>query len=49
MTDGKQLETRVYFKPQPLEKLLLVDELANMAPLTDAKVENETLSRPSLQ
>lgn len=38
MTDGERLDTRVYFKPRPLENLLLVDELASMAPLTDAKV-----------
>ncbi|KAF9342162.1 pre-mRNA-splicing factor rse1, partial [Mortierella sp. NVP85] len=40
MTDGERLDTRVYFKPRPLENLLLVDELASMAPLTDAKVLN---------
>ena len=48
MMDGERLDTRVYFKPRPLENLLLVDELASMAPLTDAKVKKETLSR-SLQ
>ncbi|KAG0214840.1 CPSF A subunit region-domain-containing protein [Mortierella sp. GBAus27b] len=42
MTDGERLDTRVYFKPRPLENLLLVDELASMAPLTDAKVLNLT-------
>jgi hypothetical protein len=36
--DGERLETTVYFKPRPLENLLLVDELASMSPLTDAKV-----------
>ncbi|KAK3816048.1 MAG: CPSF A subunit region-domain-containing protein [Benniella sp.] len=38
MTDGERLDTRVYFKPRPLGNLLLVDELASMAPLTDAKI-----------
>ncbi|KAK3816051.1 MAG: mono-functional DNA-alkylating methyl methanesulfonate N-term-domain-containing protein [Benniella sp.] len=33
MTDGERLDTRVYFKPRPLENLLLADELASMAPL----------------
>lgn len=36
--DGEPLDTKVYFKPRPLENLLLVDELTSMAPLTDAKV-----------
>ncbi|ORZ13418.1 CPSF A subunit region-domain-containing protein [Lobosporangium transversale] len=40
--DGEHLNIRVYFKPRPLENLLLVDELASMAPLTDAKVLNLT-------
>ncbi|KAI1313025.1 Splicing factor 3B subunit 3 [Mortierella claussenii] len=40
--DGEHLQTRVYFKPRPLENLLLVDELTSMAPLTDAKVLNLT-------
>ncbi|KAG0263897.1 Splicing factor 3B subunit 3 [Mortierella polycephala] len=40
--DGDRLDTKVYFKPRPLENLLLVDELASMAPLTDAKVLNLT-------
>ncbi|KAG0000345.1 Splicing factor 3B subunit 3, partial [Modicella reniformis] len=42
MTDGERLNARVHFKPRPLENLLLVDELASMAPLTDAKVLNLT-------
>ncbi|KAG0361649.1 Splicing factor 3B subunit 3 [Podila minutissima] len=40
--DGEPLDTKVYFKPRPLENLLLVDELTSMAPLTDAKVLNLT-------
>ncbi|KAF9160181.1 Splicing factor 3B subunit 3 [Actinomortierella ambigua] len=40
-TDGT-IDARVYFKPRPLENLLLVDELTSMAPLTDAKVLNLT-------
>ncbi|CAO3571904.1 unnamed protein product [Mortierella alpina] len=35
-------DIRVYFKPRPLENLLLVDELVSMSPLTDAKVLNLT-------
>ncbi|KAF9116628.1 Splicing factor 3B subunit 3 [Mortierella sp. AM989] len=40
--DDERLDARVYFKPRPLENLLLVDELTSMAPLTDAKVLNLT-------
>ncbi|KAG0241008.1 pre-mRNA-splicing factor rse1 [Actinomortierella wolfii] len=40
-TDGT-VDARVYFKPWPLENLLLVDEMTSMAPLTDAKVLNLT-------
>ncbi|KAF9434587.1 Splicing factor 3B subunit 3 [Entomortierella beljakovae] len=40
--DGERLGHNVYFKPRPLENLLLVDELESMAPLTDAKVLNLT-------
>ncbi|KAG0056642.1 Splicing factor 3B subunit 3 [Gryganskiella cystojenkinii] len=40
--DGERLNATVYFKPRPLENLLLVDELTSMSPLTDAKVLNLT-------
>jgi hypothetical protein len=36
--DDGTLDVTVYFKPRPLENLLLVDELTSMSPLTDAKV-----------
>ncbi|KAG0308305.1 Splicing factor 3B subunit 3 [Dissophora globulifera] len=42
LMDGDHLDRKVYFKPRPLENLLLVDELTSMAPLTDAKVLNLT-------
>lgn len=40
--DDGTLDVTVYFKPRPLENLLLVDELASMSPLTDAKVRTPT-------
>ncbi|KAG0304071.1 Splicing factor 3B subunit 3 [Linnemannia gamsii] len=40
--DDGTLDVTVYFKPRPLENLLLVDELTSMSPLTDAKVLNLT-------